>query len=315
MVIKEHFDKLRQGAKVWNKWREENPEVQLDFRGADLSRKSFSGVHVRAARSGLSLPTGPFPLIGANLSKADLRGVNLRGADLTETDLRGADLAGAQLCYAHLVGTKLENANLTGCLIYGISTWGLKLEGANQSNLIITPPGEPVITVDNLEVAQFIYLLLENKKIRDVIDTLSTKVVLILGRFTEERKAVLDEIRDELRYYDYSPVLFDFEEPLNRNKTETISTLAHMASFIIADLTDARSIPQELQSIIPHLPSVPVQPLLQDSAEEYGMFDVFKSYPWVLEIHRYQDVDDLLKSFGEVIVNVKKTKAEQLENR
>lgn len=306
MAIEEHFDKLRQGAKVWNKWREENPEVQLDFRGANLSRKSFSDVHARAARLGRSLPTGPFPLIGANLSKADLRGANLRGADLTETDLREADLAGAQLCYAHLVGTKLENANLTGCRIYGISTWGLKLERANQLNLIITPPGEPVITVDNLEVAQFIYLLLENKKIRDVIDTIATKVVLILGRFTEERKAILDGIREGLRYYDYSPVLFDFEEPLSRNKTETISTLAHMASFIIADITDARSIPQELQSIIPNLPSVPVQPLLQASSEEYGMFDDYKCYPWVLEIHRYQDIDDLRKSLGEVIVNVKK---------
>lgn len=308
MAIEEHFDKLRQGAKVWNKWRGENPDVQPDFRGANLSRKSFSDVHARAAVLGLGLclPTGPFPLIGANLSKADLRGANLGGADLTETDLRGADLAGAQLCYAHLVGTKLENANLTGCRIYGISTWGLKLEGANQSNLIITPPGEPVITVDNLEVAQLIYLLLENKKIRDVIDTIATKVVLILGRFTEERKAVLDGIRERLRYHDYSPVLFDFEEPLSRNKTETISTLAHMASFIIADITDAKSIPQELQSIIPNLPSVPVQPLLQASAEEYGMFDGYKHYPWVIEIHRYQDIDDLLKSLGEVIVNVKK---------
>lgn len=315
MVIKEHFDKLRQGAKVWNKWREETPDVQPDFRGANLSRKSFSDVHTRAARSGLSLPTGPFPLIGANLSKADLRGANLRGADLTETDLSGAKLAGAQLCYAHLVGTKLENANLAGCSIYGISTWGLKLEGAIQLDLIITPPGEPVITADNLEVAQFIYLLLENKKIRDVIDTLSTKVVLILGRFKEDRKAVLYMIREELRYYDYAPVLFDFEEPLGRNKTETISTLAHMASFVIADITNARSIPQELRSIIPNLPSVPVQPLLQASAKVYGMFDDFKSYPWVLEIHRYQDIDDLRKSLGEVIDNVEKWKAEQLENR
>lgn len=306
MAIEEHFDKLRQGAKVWNKWREENPEVQLDFRGANLSRKSFSDVHARAAILGLSLPTGLFPLIGANLSKTDLREANLRGADLTETDLRGADLAGAQLCYAHLVGTKLENANLIGCRIYGISTWGLKLEGANQSNLIITPSGEPVITVDNLEVAQFIYLLLENEKIRDVIDTIATKVVLILGRFTDERKAVLDEIREKLRYYDYSPVLFDFEEPLSRNKTETILTLANMASFIIADITDARSIAQELHSIIPNLPSVPVQPLLQASSEEYGMFADYKDYPWVLEIHRYQDIDDLLKSLGEVILNVEK---------
>ena len=67
---------------------------------------------------------------------------------------------------AQLVETNLENANLTGCHIYGISAWNLKLEGAQQKDLIITNKNEPVITVDNLEVAQFIYLLLHNQKIR-----------------------------------------------------------------------------------------------------------------------------------------------------
>ena len=36
--------------------------------------------------------------------------------------------------------------------------------------LVITRWDEPTITVDNIEVAQFIYLMLHNQKIRDVID-------------------------------------------------------------------------------------------------------------------------------------------------
>jgi len=40
-------------------------------------------------------------------------------------------------------------------------------EGEAQ-NLVITPEDEPEITVDNIEVAQFIYALLHNQKIRDV---------------------------------------------------------------------------------------------------------------------------------------------------
>jgi Pentapeptide repeats (8 copies) len=108
--------------------------------------------------------------------------------------LRKADLNGTDLSGAILIQTNLTNANLTNCRIHGVSAWRLELDGATQQNLVITPPGEPEITVDNIEVAQFVYLLLHNQKIRDVIDTITSKAVLILGRFTPERKAVLDAI-------------------------------------------------------------------------------------------------------------------------
>jgi hypothetical protein len=72
-------------------------------------------------------------------------------------------------------------------------------------------------------VAQFIYLLLNNEKIRSVIDTITSKVALILGRFTPDRKIVLDAIREELRNQNYLPVLFDFQKPDNKDLTGTIS--------------------------------------------------------------------------------------------
>jgi hypothetical protein len=69
---------------------------------------------------------------------------------------------------------------------------------------------KPEITTDDIEVAQFLYLLIHNEKLRKVIDTITTKVVLILGRFSEERKVVLDAVRDALRTRDLLPVIFDF---------------------------------------------------------------------------------------------------------
>src|SRR5829696_6567840 len=250
MANESHLAILPQGVEAWSSWRERNPSIEPDLSGADLSR--------------------------ANLSVA-----YLSGADLSYADLRRSVL----------VKTNLTRTTLTGCRIYGISAWSLNLEGAKQQNLNVSDLGsnEPAIMVDNLEVAQFIYLLLNNERIRQVIDTITSKVVLILGRFTEERKAVLEAIQDSLRQHDYLPVLFDFDKPASRDLTETISTLAHMARFIIADITDAKSIPQELQAIVPNLPSVPVQPLLLDSEYEYGMFEHFKRYPWVLEVYRYKD--------------------------
>ncbi len=197
--------------------------------------------------------------------------------------------------------------------MYSTAAWNVQLnEETIQSSLIITHEDEPAITVDNLKIAQFIYLLLNNQEIRDVIDTITSKVVLILGRFTPERKAILDTLREALRMKNYSPIVFDFQIPGSRDITETVSLLARMARFVIADLTDAKSIPQELSMIIPDLPSVPVQPLLQTTEQAYSMFEHFRRYPWVLKDYYYTSVDDLLPALKEHIIDPVEQKVQEL---
>jgi len=107
----------------------------------------------------------------------------------------------------------------------------------------------------------------------------------------------------------------DFEVPPTRNITETVSTIAHLSRFIVADITDPRSVPQELQSVIPQLPSVPVVPLLQAGTEEYGMFLDFMSFPQVLEVHRYNSEVDLSAEFQVGIIDPAEAKATELEGR
>lgn len=239
---------------------------EADLTGADLSRAnisraSFYGSNLNVAAlvetiahetnfsySDLTSATLIRARLGeANLKKANLQKTNLRKADLSNGNFEGAILCDADLSEAILIEPNFEDAYISGCLVYGTSSWNLKInEETKQSNLIITRSGEAVITVDNLEVAQFIYLLLHNKNIRHIIDTITTKVVLILGRFTPERKAVLNAIREELRGRDYIPVLFDFDKPEAKDTHETITTLARLARFVVADITDPKSIPQEL---------------------------------------------------------------------
>jgi hypothetical protein len=57
-----------------------------------------------------------------------------------------------------------------------------------------------------------------------------------------------------------------------------------MARFVIADLSSARSALQELQRIVLHLPSVPVQPLLLSGAEEPGMLDHLRGFATFLPL-------------------------------
>ncbi len=250
-------------------------------------------------------------LCGADLCNADLSEASFYEANLSSTKLTGANLERASLTKTILDGTDLTRANLSNCFVYGASPWNVQLVGATQRDMVITPRNEPTITVDNLEVAQFIYLLLNNKKIRDVLDTITSKVVLILGRFTPEQKAILDAIRDEVHKRNYTPVLFDFDKPSSRDFTETVRTLAHLSRFIIAELTEPSSIPQELQAIIPDL-EVPVQPILLEAKREYSMFVDFRKYPWVLPIYLYQDQASLLASLQNEIIEPADKKAREL---
>jgi uncharacterized protein YjbI with pentapeptide repeats len=302
---------------------------EASFSLAELGKSNLSNANLRGASfttatligsdlSRANLQEASF--LDAHLDKADLRGANLRWADLSgaifhDANLSGANLREANLELASFVGTNLKGANLTGCLIHGASVWNVNLENATQNDLVITYEDEPRITVDKLEVAQFIYLLLNNTKIRAIIYTITSKVVLILGRFTPERKRVLDALRDELRKKDLLPIVFDFDAPDNRNVTETVTTLARMSRFIIADITDPKSIPHELASIVPGLPSVPVQPLLHARSKAYGMFKDFKEYPWVLEAYRYTTVNRLLASLKEHIIEPAERKAKELAKR
>ena len=276
------------------------------FNEADLSGAKLNGADLRGAY----LPGAKFGrayLSGANLSGASLCGAyfneaDLSGADLSGADLSGADLNGASLERASFVGTILDDARLDSCRVYGTSVWDVSLKNTTQRDLVITDHGAVAVTVDNIKLAQFIYLLLKNDEIRHIIDTITSKVVIILGRFTDERKKVLDALRQELRARDYTPILFDFEKPASRDLTETLLTLASMSRFVIADISAAKSIPQELSHIIPHLPSVPVQPVLLASDREYAMFEHWKRYEWVLPDFLYQDEAHLLASLTDKVI-------------
>jgi len=266
------------------------------FDRANLSDADLTGVN-------LSLTS----LSGADLSEANLNKANLSGANLNKTNLRGANLSKANLSGADLSGavvikSNLKNAKLTSCRVYGISAWDIEFsENTEQRDLIITPHDQPTITIDNLEVAQFIYLLLKNEKVRHIFDAIKSKVVLILGRFTKDRKAVLDALREELRRMNLTPVLFDFDKPASRDLTGTIETLSRMSRFIIADLTDPSSIPQELATIVPLLRTTPILPLRLVGSSGYRMFDDLTAYNWVLKVHEYKDGTTLISTLPVVI--------------
>jgi predicted transcriptional regulator len=290
----------------WNEWRRRNRHIKPCLDNIDLSGRNLSYANFRET----SLKRTNFSfcrLVETDFVRSDLRGsafleAYLYGALFDQAILHNAKLMKATLWWVTLVETDLANADISGCKVYGVSPWNANLDGARQVDLEISRYNEPRLTVDNLEVAHFIYLLHNNKKLRNIIDTVTSKVVLILGRFTTNRKQILESLKDALRERNYLPLVFDFEPSEARDLTETVQLMASMAKFVIADITDAKSIPQELSHIIPNFPSVPVQPILLGSDYGYAMFDHWSHYKSVLPVIEYENEQDLLNRLNAKLI-------------
>ncbi len=311
--------------------------------GANLSGAYLTNANLMAANLMRANLTGAI-LNGANLHSAELHGANLQDAILVEANLHKAHLRQANLTRANLLRasfnkadlyeadlretyleaasftrTLIDKAKISGSFVYGVNVWDLSGEFEEQKDLVITdqnpawldqmptnlegyPP--PSITVDNIKVAQFIYLILNNGEIRDVINTLTSKSVLILGRFAiPERKAILDALRDKLREYNLLPIVFDFDRPIDKDFTETIKTLAGLSYFVIADITNPKSSPLELQATVPDY-QIPFVPIIQEGEQPFAMMvDLQKKYNWVLDTLSYDSIETLMKALKPAIID------------
>jgi uncharacterized protein YjbI with pentapeptide repeats len=267
---------------------------------ATLCRTNFTEAHLGFATfddadmTGANLTDAELwcaSLQGTNLRKATLdrvkaSGIHAMGADLSfarllDADLSEADLSDANLTYATLVGTNLQKATLTGCNVYGISVWDVSLDGAEQSRLTIGREDKSPVRVDDIEIAQFVHLLLDHRKLRKAIDAVAERGVLILGRFSDGGLEVLEALAARLREMDYLPIIFDFDRPSDRNYTETVMTLAGLSRFVVADLSGA-SVPQELHATVPHF-KIPFVPILRAGTKSYATFVDILEYPWVIQ--------------------------------
>jgi uncharacterized protein YjbI with pentapeptide repeats len=340
MANEEQLKIWRQRVDVWNRWREENPTAIIDLSNATLTTQmvltfekdsprvfnigdNLSHANLRNAYlSGAILSRANLnnadlsqsDLTGAQIDKADLteanfsdaclNNANLVGSNLNKADLRRTSMIDAKLDQAQLIGTIVNGAKVSGSSVYAINVWDIQGEFGGQTDLVITRDEDPIITVDNIKVAQFIYLILNNNVIRDVINTLTSKSVLILGRFAiPERKEILDALRNKLREYDLVPIVFDFDRPTDKDFTETIKTLAGISYFVIADITNPKSSPLELQATVPDY-QIPFVPIIQAGESPFAMMvDLQKKYPWVLPTRSYDSIETLMSALKPGIID------------
>lgn len=302
-----------------NIYGEESDFLNANLIGTDFGHATLRGAKFRAANLSRCRLSPQTNLMETDLSDviaidADLSGSNFDRADLTRAclirtnlskaylfraemasaDLSFANLQGADLIRTDLIGTDLRHADISDARIYGVAAWDLKTDKETvQNSLVVTWPGNPIIRVDSIELAQFIYLLLNHEKLRDTINSVAERGVLLLGRFGGGGLEVLRTVAMELRKAKYLPMIFDFDRPRDRNYTETVKTLVGLSRFVIVDLSGP-SVPQELYATIPHF-KIPFIPIIEEGRPVYAMLADLLEYPWVLRPElRFTNTDELL---------------------
>jgi hypothetical protein len=94
----EHLEYLKEGAKVWNKWREDNSDILPQLIGANLQDQDLSGCDLHNAL-----------MQHANLSGANLKDTWLSCTHFEQANLTGVDLSGAFAEWALFYETQLNN--------------------------------------------------------------------------------------------------------------------------------------------------------------------------------------------------------------
>jgi uncharacterized protein YjbI with pentapeptide repeats len=259
--------------------------IEADLQGADFTDAEMNGVFLR----------------DSNLGGARLHNVKMFGGDLYGSDLSGADIRNSDLSLTSLVSAKLDRTVFSNCRIFGISAWNIRGTPALQEELVITAHDEGRLTVSDLEIAQFIYLLLNYKRLQTVFNAMTERGVLLLGRFGGGGIELLRQIAARLRDRGYMPIIFEFERPEDRDLTETVKTLVGLSRFVIVDLSGP-SVPQELMATVPAF-EIPFIPILEKGTPPYTMFPDILKYPWVLKpIVEFTDADSLLADLSSKIV-------------
>jgi hypothetical protein len=123
-------------------------------------------------------------------------------------------------------------------------------------------------------------------------------------------------VRDELRKRGYLPIVFNFDKPETKDFTETVRLLAGMSRFVIADITNPKSSPLELQATVPEI-MVPFQPIIEQGDKPFAMLqDLWiKHRDWVFEPIEYSSVDRLVETMDAEIIGPAETRFNELVMR
>ena len=116
MANPKHLAILEQGVEVWNRWRDENPDVEPDLSEQVFERKQWQAINLFSAN------LRSVELVGIDLNEADMTDCTLADSSITSVSVRrghlvAANLAATRSLHVDFSGTDFRNADLTAAIL------------------------------------------------------------------------------------------------------------------------------------------------------------------------------------------------------
>ena len=177
----------------------------------------------------------------SNFSNADLHDATFINCKMNHVYFRNANLT-----KSHFINCDLRHSNLNEVLIdeatfknvklYGASLWELKYNSLNANKIDLSRRGNQEIITDDIRFAPLIYLLEDNKLV-EIINTLKSNTVVILGADSQlEKKSLLEEIAKKSREFGYSPIIVkNLKEIDGESFTKKAIMYSLIAKFVIIE--------------------------------------------------------------------------------
>jgi len=336
-MLEVFLDSLKKSDKfIWNHWKNSYDSNEIAFQGINFSniidktliKYDFSGVYFndctfkdiqfvecnlersefnRCVIEGSRSRFTDSNFKKSNFNFVEFSQVGFSGSILSNCVFKNCQLKELNFYEASLIKSEFYDCLIVDCDIFGANIWSIISENTTQKDLKI-PFGQKTInrdkeqiTIDDIELANIVYLLAVNSNFTKFINQSKSNFVLILGRFGENLER-LRKIKEKLRKENFSPIVFDFESPDTLDLIEMIILLSLLSKFIIVDLSEPKSVPAELQAILSTL-MIPVVPILNRNSTVYGTYSFTNRYSWVLPVLIFDNIEEVLKVFKKAIID------------
>ncbi|MDB9343746.1 pentapeptide repeat-containing protein [Nodularia spumigena CS-586/05] len=226
MANEEHLAILKQGVEVWNEWRSENPDLEVDLIDADLISADLINANLTDANlsganlSGSNLSNADLfsaNLIAASLSNANLSNAKLGGSNLSRANLISSDLIDAHLFFANLSAADLSEANLTNADLQGSDLRWANLSNADLSEAILS--GSDLFSA-NLSAANLSGANLSGSNVMDTNFDNATLTGAYIKDWCVNSDTKLDKVFCEYVYLSYEYLYEDREKQESRRPLE-----------------------------------------------------------------------------------------------